>query len=294
LTEQRSVSVIIPHFSDLRRLDRCLDALSGQTGLAAPPEIIVADNGSPEGEAAVLAVIQGRARLVRVMERGAGPARNGGVAVASGEVLAFTDSDCCPSPGWIAAGLAALGIGSVVGGQVDVFIAEPGRPTAVEAFERVFAFDNARYVQTKQFTVTANLFCARSDFQRVGGFRNGVSEDVEWCARALGAGLRLVYAPDAGVAHPARRTWTELVAKWRRINHETYGLHLVRPGGRILWALRALALPLSAVVHTPKVLLSPRLPRLGDRLGALRVLYRVRWWRMVDALRLFFQPADRP
>ncbi len=292
LTLQRSVSVIIPHYSDLGRLDRCLDGLSAQTGLAAPLEVIVADNGSPEGEAAVLAVLRGRARLVQVMQRGAGPARNGGVAAASGDVLAFTDSDCYPSPGWIAAGLAALDEQTVVGGRMDVTIVEPGRPTAVEAFEQVFAFDNARYVQRKRFSVTANLFCARADFLRVGNFRNGVSEDVEWCARAVEAGLRLVYAPEARVEHPARRTWEELVAKWRRINRETYSLQRTRPGAGVIWSLRTLALPLSVLAHTPRVLLSPRLRNLDDRLGALQVLHRIRWWRMADGLSLLTRSGD--
>ncbi len=291
MTEQRSVSVVIPHFSDLHRLDLCLDALRGQTGLVAPLEIIVADNGSPEGEATVSAVVRGRARLVHVAERGAGPARNGGVAAASGAVLAFTDSDCRPDPGWVAAGLAALEDHTIVGGRMDVSIAEPGRPSAVEAFEQVFAFDNADYVRRKGFSVTANLFCARADFDRVGGFRSGVSEDVDWCTRAVTSGLRLVYAQEAGVAHPARRTWGELVAKWRRINRETFGLRPRGVRGVLFWALRTLALPLSAVVHTPKVLLSPRLTRWTDRLGAAQVLYRIRLWRMADALRLLLPPG---
>ena len=45
-------------------------------------------------------------------------------------------------------------------------------------------------------------------------------------------------------------------------------------------------MPASAVVHTAKVLASPRLERLGDRLKAIGVLHRVRWFRMVDGLRL--------
>ena len=140
--------------------------------------------------------------------------------------------------------------------------------------------------------MTANLFCARADFLRVGGFRNGVSEDVEWCARAVEAGLTLVFAPEARVEHPARRTWSELVAKWRRINRETYSLRRTRPGAGLIWGLRTLALPLSALAHTPKVLLSPRLDRLTDRFGALQVLHRLRWWRMLDALGLLIRPGD--
>ena len=279
------MSVIVPHYADLRRLDICLAALTRQTYPADALEIIVADNGSPEGEAAVRAVITGRARLVTVAERGAGPARNGGAAAATGAVLAFTDSDCVPDDGWLAAGVSAVAAGVVVGGRVDVHIAAPGRPTAVEAFEQVFAFDNARYVGSLGFSVTANLFCTRGDFLKVGDFRNGVSEDVEWCRRARAAGLRLDYCDAAAVGHPARRTWPELIAKWRRIQAESRELAGYGWRADLRWAARALLLPLSAVAHTPKALLSPRLRRWTDRLGAVVVLHRLRWWRLAEALR---------
>ena len=88
------VSVVVPHYRDLRALDLCLDSLARQTLPGNRFEVIVADNNSPEGAAVVEHAIAGRARLVIVNERGAGPARNGGVAVATGNVLAFIDSDC--------------------------------------------------------------------------------------------------------------------------------------------------------------------------------------------------------
>ena len=256
-------------------------------------EVIVADNASPEGEAAVTAAIAGRARLVTVRDRGAAPARNGGVAAARGKILAFTDCDCQPSPDWLAEGIRALGMGAAdfIGGRVDVLVDDPGRMTAAEAFESVFAFDNKSYVQRKGFTVTANLFCSRALFEAVGGFRTGVSEDTEWCHRAIAAGYTIAYAPAAVVGHPARRTWDELIHKWRRINMESYALFKGGRGGRLRWVARACALPASAVAHTPRVLASPCLKSAGQRLATLAVLYRLRLWRMGDALKL--AAADR-
>ena len=49
--------------------------------------------------------------------------------------------------------------------------------------------------------------------------------------------------------------------------------------------VRCLALPASAIVHTPKVLLSPDLS-FRERLSALGMLYRLRIWRMFDAASL--------
>jgi GT2 family glycosyltransferase len=280
------VSVIVPHYHDLHGLELCLAALQSQTFPRDEVEIVVGDNNSPEGEEAVATAIAGRARLVVIRERGAGPARNGAAAVARGDILAFTDSDCVPEPGWLAEGVAALNKHDFVGGKVRVLVDDMARMTSTEAFERVFAFDFKDYILNKGFTGSGNLFCARSLFNSVGGFRSVVSEDVEWSHRARAMGFTLGYAPKAVIGHPARRTWPELVVKWKKANSEAYNLLIERRGGRLWWFLRSLALPASAVVHTPKVLSSPELETIGQRLAALATLYRVRWWRLINALQL--------
>lgn len=277
------VSVIVPHYRDLRGLDACLTDLLEQT--APPFEIVVADNNSPEGEAAIAAVVRGRAKLTIVTEKGAGPARNGGVAAATGDILAFTDSDCRPARDWLERGLAALADYDLVGGRVDVFPEHRDRITPAEGFDIVFGFDNRGYVLDKKFTVTANLFCRREVFDSVGGFLSTVSEDVEWSHRAQSKGFTLGYADAAVVNHPARRTWEELLAKWRRVNSETHQLHVMYRRGSLRWLARCLALPLSAVVHAPKILLARQLPPAA-RGPAVLMLFRLRVWRSLDCLRL--------
>lgn len=283
------VSVIIPHYRDLRALDICLEALKRQTYPTDDFEIVVADNNSPEGEAVVAGVIAGRARLTIVTDKGAGPARNGGVAIARGEILAFTDSDCVPEPAWLAEGIAALDDYDFVGGKVVVLVDNLEKMSGAEAFERVFAFDFATYITKKGFTGAGNLFCPRWVFDEVGGFRVGLSEDVEWSHRARDRGLKLGYAPRAVAGHPARRNWEDLWGKWRRVNLETYGLYRERPGGNLKWFLRSLALPLSAVLHTPRVLGSDQLITPRQRMMAIATLFRLRLWRLGDALRLMSQ-----
>jgi glycosyltransferase involved in cell wall biosynthesis len=282
------VSVIVPHYRDLSGLALCLSALGRQSYPKDRFEVIVADNASPEGPAAVAEVIAERAQLVVVPDKGAGPARNGGVAASSGEVLAFIDSDCVAEPSWIEEGVKALESFDFVGGRVRVLVADPERVTPVEAFERVFAFDFKTYIERKGFTGAGNLFCPRPLFDRVGGFKTGVSEDVEWSRRAQADGFALGYAPLAVVGHPARRSWTELVSKWKRINAETWGLSAGGPARRLRWILRTLLLPASAVVHAIKVIGSPELSSVGQRAGAISVLFRIRFWRVGDSFRLLF------
>lgn len=290
--ERPSVSVIVPHYRDLLGLDRCLEALCGQTYPNSLVQIIVADNNSPEGAEVVSEAVRGRGELVIVDEKGAGPARNGGVERATGDILAFVDSDCVAEPEWLAEGVLALANYDFIGGRVKVLVDNPSRITAAEAFERVFAFDFKTYIEKKGFTGAGNLLVSREVFHRVGGFRTGLSEDLEWSRRAVAMGYRLGYAPRAVVGHPARKTWSELRSKWKRLNFETYGLSAGAPQRRLRWLVRTLLVPVSAVVHTPKVLMSREINGTRERAAALVVLYRLRIWRFFDALALL-APARR-
>jgi GT2 family glycosyltransferase len=283
------ISVVVPHFDDLVNLDKCLSALERQTIPVDQFEIVVADNNSSCGRPRVEQAIAGRASLVSVSERGAGPTRNGGAAAARGEILAFTDSDCVPAEDWLAEGMAALADYDFVGGKVIVSVADEGHVTPTEAFEKVFAFDFETYINRKGFTGSGNLFVPRPVFDAVGGFRTGVSEDVDWSRRAVAKGYRLGYAPAAIVAHPARRNWNELRRKWERINRESFALEQQAPGGRLRWLGRTMLLPASAVAHAPRVLRSPRLRSPRERAGALAVLFMCRAWRFGDALKLALQ-----
>lgn len=285
-SKMAEISVIIPHYNDVVSLDACLTAIGIQTMDPARFEVVVADNMSPIDDAALAKIVAGRAKIVRASEKGAGPARNVGVAASGGTILAFTDCDCVPEPGWLEAGVSALARGDVVGGQMTVSVANERAMTGAEAFERVFAFDNRSYVEQKGFTVTANLFCRRATFDAVGPFRVGVSEDVDWCHRAVAAGNTLVYAEDAGVAHPARADWTQLKRKWARMNAEGFGLAAARPGGRLRWLAKSAAMPASILAHAPRVLASPALPDARARMMALGTLARLRLWRSADSIAL--------
>jgi GT2 family glycosyltransferase len=282
------ISVVVPHYNDLQGLALCLDCLDQQTLPRDRFEVVVADNGSPQGRNAVEAVLRGRAKLVVVEERGAGPARNGAVAASGGLILAFTDSDCAPEPGWLAGGLDGLKRYDFVGGRVRVSVADPDRMTGAEAFERVFAFNFEHYINRKHFCGSGNLFCSRALFDEVGPFRVGVSEDVDWSRRARAAGFRLGYEPTAVIWHPARRDWHELSAKWRRVNRESFGLAGDGPRARFAWMLKACALPSSAFVHSGRVFASSELSTMGQRLLALGMLFRLRFWRAWDAWRILF------
>ena len=286
------VSVIVPHYNDLKHLGLCLDSLTAQD-IVDPFEIIIADNRSPIGIDAVRDFVGDRATVVDAPIKGAGPARNAGVEASSGKILAFIDSDCIAERDWLSHGVAALDKYDFIGGRVDVLV-EPGRSmTGAEAFERVFAFDFKTYIEKKGFTGSGNLLCSREVFDAVGGFRSGVSEDVDWSHRATAKGFRLGYAPQAGIGHPARADWPSLRHKWHRLNRESYGIMAEKPMGSLRWLARAWLLPLSIPPHLLQVVTSPKLNSPGDRARGVMTLVAIRLWRFMDAHRLVLSKKDQ-
>lgn len=276
------VSVIIPHYNDLPALNRCLVSIAEQTFPADRTEVIVCDNASlpPEDIERFLA---GRARLAVEPVKGAGPARNRGAAIARGDVLAFIDCDCIADPRWLDEGLAALTTADLIGGRVNVF-SDAARPTGADIFEQIFAFDFRSYIEDKGFTGAGNLFVPKAVFEKVGGFSNGVSEDVEWSKRAVAKGFRLRYAHEAVVMHPTRPDWPALRHKWKRMVREEFLTRRQAGRGRASWLARQVLVAASPLVHTGKIL------RTGftaaEKSRAIGVLWRLRWWRVGEAIRL--------
>ena len=88
------VSVVVPIYRVEAYLEACLASLRAQT--FADLEVVMVDDGSPDGSAAIAARVaeeDARFKLLRQENAGLGAARNAGVAAAGGELLMFVDSD---------------------------------------------------------------------------------------------------------------------------------------------------------------------------------------------------------
>ncbi len=216
------ISVIIPFFNDLRRLQLCLHALEKQTFPAQDLEVIAVDNGSQDDSSEVKTLFP-KVQWLRETSVGSFSARNCGIKHALSPIVAFTDADCIPDPSWLAEANLAIESGhiSIVAGRVD-YIDPPHRALNLfEIFEEeVFLLHRQAYlVHTLGVAATANLVVCRSAFENVGLFDPDLMSfaDGEWIKRATAAGESLGYVASALVKHPRRSDFQAIFKKVRRI-----------------------------------------------------------------------------
>jgi len=205
--------VVVPARDAAATLPATLAALGAQAG-APPHEVLVVDNGSHDATAALAE--QAGVRVLRLARgAGPGPARDAGARAARAPALAFTDADCAPTPGWLAAGSAALRDAGLVQGAVEPDPATPMGP-----------FDRSLAVAGPGLFESANLFVRRDVHARVGGFGPGVEgpgaapfgEDVLFGWRVLRQGTPVAFAPDAVVHHAVLpRSARRYIAERRRL-----------------------------------------------------------------------------
>jgi hypothetical protein len=203
-----SVAVIVPVRDRRALLRSLLEALAAQS--YRDFEVVVVDDGSTDGSAAEAERAEGIAvQVVRTPGAGAVAARRAGVAASRSRYLAFTDSDCRPGPGWLAAGVAALDGGAdVVNGAT-----RPAGPVGL--------LDHSVASGEEGLYPTCNVFYRRAAYDAAGGFDPRAGERLRFRpgrqARGLGFGEdtllawtvrrrgRAAFAPHAVVEHEVVR-----------------------------------------------------------------------------------------
>lgn len=172
-------------------------------------EIIVVDDGSPQP-----ARVPDGVTLVRQANAGPAAARNAGAAIATGDLLAFTDDDCCPASNWLS----------------ELVMQHRQTPDALLGGRTVNGLPRNRYATATQlmtdflrddppvFFPSNNWGIGRSRFHQLGGlntnFPIAAAEDRDFCSRAQ----PLIYCPTAIVTHHHDLTWRTF---WQQ--HVNYG-----------------------------------------------------------------------
>ena len=212
-----TVSAVIPCYNGERFIGQAIRHLLDQT--RPPDELIVVDDGSTDGSAAIIAEFP-QVRLIRhEVNQGLPTGRNHAWQAATGEIIVYVDVDAYAAHGFVAAIVAAFddpAVGAVSGAGHEVH----GRPAA-NRWRQAYLPQNygpePRDDVPFLFGICASF--RRSVLAEVGGFdpafrTNG--EDVDICLRLRHQGYRIVYTPAAEVYHHRDDDLRSLLAMIRR------------------------------------------------------------------------------
>ncbi len=213
------ISVVVPVFNRASYVGEAIDSVLGQT--RPPDELIVVDDGSTDDSVAVVERHARRSvRIVRQDNRGIGGARNRGLREATGDVVAFIDSDDLWERDKLERQVAVLRDGDdvqLVFGHLVEFLT-PERADELGASLRVST-------EPVPGLIATTLLVRRAAVERIGPFDETlrVGEFVEWMARARDLGL-------------ASRMLSEVVARRRVHGGNTV---LTRPNTDYLRAIKS-------------------------------------------------------
>jgi GT2 family glycosyltransferase len=195
---QPDVCVVIATRGREEGLARALDALAAQGLEQERLEVVVVRDGDPPGP--VAAAPEGLTVRFEAVEppRGPAAARNVGWRASGAPLIAFTDDDCRPAPGWLDALLRSADGGSV-------FLQGRTEPDPRE-LDRLSGLSRSQLIEGPTgWYQTCNMAYPRELLERLGGFDESfpgpAGEDTDLGLRALEEGARAQFVEEAVVWH---------------------------------------------------------------------------------------------
>jgi GT2 family glycosyltransferase len=216
LAEYPKVSVVVCAYNAESTMAPCLDSLRE---LRYPAyEVVVVDDGSTDRTGKIADQYEGL-HVIHQENKGLSAARNVGIAASTGEIVAFTDSDCVVDPDWLyylvatflSSGWAAVG-GPNLPPPEDSLVAtcvaaSPGGPLHV-----LLNDEEAEHIPG------CNMAFRREVLEELGGFDpiyRAAGDDVDLCWRLQDRGYRIAFSPAAIVWHFRRNTVKAYIGQQR-------------------------------------------------------------------------------
>ena len=215
------VTVIVPAYNAAATIAACIESLLDQRYPSDALRVIVVDNNSEDGTADIIRRYP--VTLAFEMEiQTSYAARNRGIALAHGEIVAFLDSDCVADRNWLhnlVQPFADQDVGVVGGKRASQ---QPDENAAlVELFlAQVLTHDDRLYDESEPYGFpTANVAYRTSALHKVGIFDaqmpGGGDVDLAWRVQIYG-GYRGVFVPEAIVYHKHHASLSGHFRQFRR------------------------------------------------------------------------------
>lgn len=202
------ISVVIPTYRRADLLGKCLDALSKQDLSSGLFEVLVISDGPDSVTKKAIDLYahtsQLQLRYLSLSKRkGPAAARNTGWKNACGNLIAFTDDDCLPEPGWLKNIWDQHRMEPLIAYTGKVCVPLPPNPTDHQL--------NTAGLENGDF-LTANCACTRQALEKVGGFderfKMAWREDSDLQFRLILHHIPIRQIDEAIVVHPSRKaTW---------------------------------------------------------------------------------------
>lgn len=295
-----SVSVVMPAYNVANSIARALASIAAQT--VKPREVLVVDDGSTDDTIAAVTAMAGRMngvrlRLFRQSNQGAGAARNRALAQASGDWIAFLDSDDEWLPNKLERSLeVTMGADLVMSSHNLVAIAPDGAEHVIDSQARYLSNpdDPFRTLFLRGFISSSTVLVKAEAVRRAGGFDPGLrsAQDYElWLSILAQVGprfltfndplLRYTLAEDGITSRIGRKYDCSLAILWRHMGW------LKRLPGPVLGPvlLRLLIIHVEAMQgHRSQ----------GHPAAALAVAAQLPWRCVQTLARLITARGDRP
>ena len=217
------VTVVVVTYNSEAVIEGLLDSLPGAAA-GVPIEVVVVDNSSTDGTAALLRTREraGDLRMLLQPNHGYAAGINAGVAASSGTgPILVLNPDTRVKPGALPALLRWLGPGvgvaapRIINPDGTVFASQRRQPSLLRSVglgrtgwalfsEEVRGPDSYERTACPDWALGAALLVSRECHERLGGWDESFflySEETDLCLRARDAGLRTVFVPDAVVTH---------------------------------------------------------------------------------------------
>jgi len=216
LSSYPKVSVIVCAYNAQRTMDQCLDSLEK---LNYPNyEVIIVNDGSTDATREICEHYDS-VRLINQENKGLSAARNVGLSASTGDIIAYTDSDCMADPDWLTylvARFQSSTFGAVGGPNLSppddslvpsCVAVSPGAPTHVLLDDEV-----AEHIPGCNMAFRREALEATSGFDPV--FR-AAGDDVDLCWRLQNKGYKIGFCPAAVVWHFRRNTIRDYLKQQR-------------------------------------------------------------------------------